>query len=34
MKYIPKAMESGNQGKSSSLLIISMIFEIAHFDPK
>ena len=33
MKYTPNAMKFGNQGKSS-LLSISMIFEIPHVDPK
>ena len=33
MKYIPNAMKSDDQGKSSSL-ILSIIFEIADLDPK
>ena len=33
MEYIPNAMKFGNQSKSS-LLIVSMIFEIADFDAK
>ena len=33
MKYIPNAIKFGNQSKPS-LLIISMIFEMADFDPK
>ena len=33
MKYIPNTMKSGNQSRSSSL-IINMIFEIADLQPK
>ena len=33
MTCIPNAMKFGNQSMSS-LLIVSMIFEIADFDPK
>ena len=33
MEYSPNAMKFGSQSKSS-LLIVSMIFEIADFDPK
>ena len=33
MKYIPNAMKFGTQSRSSSL-IINMIFEIMHLDPK
>ena len=32
MEYIPNAMKFGSQSKSS-LLIVSMIFEIANFNP-